>query len=968
MRYFILITLLLCTILSLPAESVPLRQACNLDWRAKQVRTSDSYEIVVWQDTASGDEDIYAQKLNPSGQTVWTEPAVISNVTALEYIFDVIPASDGNYIVLWGCRFYRGSSQIRAQKISSEGQKLWPDEGIIVVSDESYYYYVSALPNAVGGFFLVFSASNPENMIKGQNLDGSGNLLWGTSSRELFTHTDRVELDGLVKDGNGGIIVNIRKRTSIVDFSNHLLHLSAEGLVIGANPMLAQSPFSTNEYNILPLNDGNYVLYYNNTNGNCELKLQKMDLNGNLLLANPVLYNLGYNTGVELQISVFPDNRLLATWETFNYPETYMLKFQKFDSDLSPAWQGGALQMFGTHSVSCKHSVAINNLGSVWVFWQGRTQFFSPSGTVGFPYDGLLISDQGTDSPLCLASEDRAVFIWREISNQQQSIRRQTVTESGSVLLPAGGSAIVARTDGTGSYAKVFTLENRFITIWKDDRQSTYVYKIYYQILSPELVPLLEEGGRALNLSGGNVEYFHAAVALPGNSLAIIYTTWIGSTLYSYLQVIEQSGDLLYPGNGILFTTETSTVQSFMLSYSEGDFYIGWRRYSVNSPIEMVGQRVSGGIVQWGNSGKVLASFPNNNGSSLRGLQGQYYSWNAQEGTNYTARVMKVDQNGNPAPGWQTPGLAVLSLPESYSYSHEYSGLLGENLAVIVRKYNSVSYQNLAQLISPSGQRLWLESGIEVFPLQQNCVIKDVVFDDQISLIYSSTELRLQQISENGVLLCGSLGLPIESGLIGSYEAKLVQYDNKAFSCFISGRTSSTTTDSDLYYQQINASGIPLNDNIQLLCDAPYAQNAINAASLGNKSLLVWNDERAKLYNSSLSYPSIYAAGIDAAVDVSEQFIGYSPTLLLRNYPNPFNPSTIISFNLPNPQKVNLEIYNIRGQLLRRLYHDAFLGTGKHDIVWDGRDENGSVASSGVYLCKLVQGNKQSVRKMLLSK
>jgi len=94
----------------------------------------------------------------------------------------------------------------------------------------------------------------------------------------------------------------------------------------------------------------------------------------------------------------------------------------------------------------------------------------------------------------------------------------------------------------------------------------------------------------------------------------------------------------------------------------------------------------------------------------------------------------------------------------------------------------------------------------------------------------------------------------------------------------------------------------------------------------------------------------------------------YIPALLLGNYPNPFNPATTISFSLPTSQKVSLEIYNNRGQLLRRIYHDAFLLQGKHDIVWDGRDEKGRAAGSGIYLCKLVQGSKQSVRKMLLSK
>ena len=74
---------------------------------------------------------------------------------------------------------------------------------------------------------------------------------------------------------------------------------------------------------------------------------------------------------------------------------------------------------------------------------------------------------------------------------------------------------------------------------------------------------------------------------------------------------------------------------------------------------------------------------------------------------------------------------------------------------------------------------------------------------------------------------------------------------------------------------------------------------------------------------------------------------------LLRNYPNPFNPQTTIRYDLPKSCQPSLKIFNMRGQLIRTLIGNEQVA-GMHSVVWDGRDQNGNIVSSGVYLCRLV--------------
>jgi hypothetical protein len=86
---------------------------------------------------------------------------------------------------------------------------------------------------------------------------------------------------------------------------------------------------------------------------------------------------------------------------------------------------------------------------------------------------------------------------------------------------------------------------------------------------------------------------------------------------------------------------------------------------------------------------------------------------------------------------------------------------------------------------------------------------------------------------------------------------------------------------------------------------------------------------------------------------------------LEQNYPNPFNPSTVIRFSLPVPEDVRIEVYNVLGQRVSVL-HNGILHAGNHNLVWDGKDDNGTRVSSGVYFCRMVTDNYTASRKMVL--
>jgi flagellar hook assembly protein FlgD len=100
--------------------------------------------------------------------------------------------------------------------------------------------------------------------------------------------------------------------------------------------------------------------------------------------------------------------------------------------------------------------------------------------------------------------------------------------------------------------------------------------------------------------------------------------------------------------------------------------------------------------------------------------------------------------------------------------------------------------------------------------------------------------------------------------------------------------------------------------------------------------------------------------------DESENNI-FSTPQLYGNYPNPFNPTTSISFSLPKEDDIELTIYNIKGQKVKTLY-SGIAEEGKHTMIWEGKNTNDKSVSSGIYFYKLKTGKNEISRKMLLLK
>ena len=190
-----------------------------------------------------------------------------------------------------------------------------------------------------------------------------------------------------------------------------------------------------------------------------------------------------------------------------------------------------------------------------------------------------------------------------------------------------------------------------------------------------------------------------------------------------------------------------------------------------------------------------------------------------------------------------------------------------------------------------------------------------------------------------------------------AFEGKLVT----VFGATISGQYPASGASANLTISDATGSAQMRIDGDTNIDGTTAPANAVDITGV------IGQFDTSEPYSSGYQLLPRSLADITLATAVEDEKPPISPTefALSQNYPNPFNPETLISFSVPKQARVVLEIYNGIGQRIAVLAEETFR-PGVHEVLWNGRDESGAEAPSGVYFYRMQTEEFSSVRKMLL--
>jgi hypothetical protein len=157
-----------------------------------------------------------------------------------------------------------------------------------------------------------------------------------------------------------------------------------------------------------------------------------------------------------------------------------------------------------------------------------------------------------------------------------------------------------------------------------------------------------------------------------------------------------------------------------------------------------------------------------------------------------------------------------------------------------------------------------------------------------------------------------------------------------------------------------------------LLCGKFDVNDNDTESTTGTRSLQMhWGDvpsnyqgwQRAECWAAPFILTSEHIVGVESRDNASAPYAFN----LSRNYPNPFNPSTTLSYQLPNTTNVSIAVYDLLGKEIQTL-ENGKKAAGSYKVTWDGTDNTGRQVSSGVYFCKMVTPEFSTIQKMMLLK
>ena len=475
-------------------------------------------------------------------------------------------------------------------------------------------------------------------------------------------------------------------------------------------------------------------------------------------------------------------------------------------------------------------------------------------------------------------------------------------------------------------------------------------------------------------------------VVADGSSGAIIvWMDWESNRVRA--QRVDSSGDALWDPNGVTLSGAVgyaTPVSPRAISDGAGGVVVSWTTaHEEMDEQDVCVQRVGPlGDLLWGEEGIALGKglcLPGSVELASDGAGGAVVAWYDDEtGAESDVYAQRVSADGDVL--WGAGGIEICGVPDG-QYCPQVVGDGANGAIVAWWDYRNGGEESdiYAQRISAAGSVLWTTGGVAVCAAEgRQCDVR--LLDDGAGGAVLAWEdarnadfdLYAQRVDPSGTLLWGSEAVPIctEEGWLGRIDLLSDGVGGTILTWADARGLDHQYNGTDVYAQRVDPSGTTVwADGGIIVCGGARAHDGARLTGDGEGgTIAVWADNRTPWWD-------IYAQRIDEnghlgdrpprLIEVGDP-VWPTPTMLRGSHPNPLLDGTTLELDLPEPASVRLEVYDVRGRLVRVLV-DEFQAAGRKQVVWDGTNMVGEAVASGVYYCKMrTPGHESTVALTVL--
>ena len=982
-------------------NGVAVRQGENIIWTQTSVACDDGTFVFAWSDTRDGTRGIYAQKVDENGSSLWGENGlVVNHESSYRESPVIIDSGDGEVIIVWIDFRNDYSGDVYAQKVSSDGIILWAEEGVPLCLSEDYQSLLNIVSDDNGGAFVIWRDGRNVggSDIYGTHIDTNGDIVpgWGYDGNPIISCDGSQYQHTLWKDGENGAIVAWTDNRNSNDTNIYMQRIASNGYLLWNYDgiLLTDAVGPQEKPKITPDGTGNFIFTWRDRGTDVfgDIMAQRVDLNGNLLWANEVEVYVGEGIQRNARITKASDNGAIIVWEdgrneiSENYKDLYA---QKLDINGNLQWNSSGIEIVQALNDQLNPRLSGDDNGGAWIIWEdGRVnnhpyediylQHVNSNGIFELSVNGFDVcsADSRQFSPNVKLSENKIFCVWGDSRTGSTSLYVQLLDYSGNPILEEDGEEIIVGLSGSINDLKLLSNEDNPILLWGDSRES-YDLKIYLQILNSDGSAIFEENGIPISTdSYGDQEELEAVFSENSGTIAVVWSENEFGYDQIYAQGINTSGNYLWSDSAGLRVGQSEFHQekpmiSIIDNSSTEEYYIGWEDYTDFMDSRITGQKIVDGNLEWGTEGKVIVDIEGS--EELTEIVEDYYIYQSIGYNNRNIFCLKVDENGDPAPSWPEEGLDICI--EDGRQWKARGIMIPQGLLILWEDYRNGDVDIYGQIVAPDGNVLWQENGLPLVTQENDQIEFKFIYDDGLYIVWQDyrssyyNEIYIQKFDlagdelwqEGGVLVTEEYDNGFENPDLVKVGDKItivwenyIDYDSRKICSQL------VSDDGELLWQQ---QGI-------MICDEIMDQiKPIIVSNGADDVYITWQDGRSTTmgyYDGLTSIPGVYAQKLHIEPTSADDEL-VEPNEILSNYPNPFNPETTISFDLPQDSKVNITVYNIKGQKIKTLINEQ-IQKGKHTTIWYGFDENNKPVSSGIYIYKVKAGTEESIKRMLLLK
>lgn len=572
-------------------------------------------------------------------------------------------------------------------------------------------------------------------------------------------------------------------------------------------------------------------------------------------------------------------------------------------------------------------------------------------GEVLWAADGLIICGAASPNLTDVVSDGSggAFLVWDDYRNfSTRDVYAQHIdmngaahwTADGVYLGPEGVAARIAWNGAKGA-----------IAVWEDERNYGATLTDIYANGVDSLENVWADGGISICTEGGIQQDPHIATDGEGGAVMawVDYRGTYPNNHSIFVQRVTREGVARWASGGMAVANLLSTdvLEPYVVTDGKGGAIVAWQ--DNRSFRDIYAQRIdAAGNIKWAANGVAIcgaAEWQGNLSSIPDGEGGAIITWWDNRDGNGDIYAQRVDSLGNTL--WTADGVPVCNDPGE-QYKPPVIASDGAGGAIICwNDQRGADTDIYLQRIDAEGSPMW---------------------------------------TANGVMVCGASGWQYEPVIApdGAHGAVVAWED-------MSG------ADRDIYVNSVNFSGI---EKVATL----LASSSVRAGGDGITVSWTMSDiDNGVIFHISRSESEkgfyedvgiITAGEADLSFEytdrecengvtycyrVDTEVNGHRVTLfetipvrmpflsarLDQNIPNPFNPSTVISYYLPEGSFASIRIFDTSGRLVRTLM-SGYQEAGESEVLWDGRNLEGCLVRSGIYYCRLDTGKYKLSRKMVL--